>query len=45
MLSLNDKFEDLWEIPLFIKQLAPGYKLYIRNNTTYLDEIVLYAVV
>lgn len=38
------KFEDLWEIPLYIKELLPDCKLYIRNYTTYLDEIVLYAV-
>ena len=39
------KFEDLWEIPFFIKQLVPEYKIYIRNHTTYLDEIVLYATI
>lgn len=38
------KFEDLWEIPLYIRKLVPEYRLYIRNYTTYLDEIVLYAV-
>lgn len=44
-ICIYHKFEDLWEIPLFIKELVPDYKLYIRNYTTYLDEIVLYAVV
>lgn len=44
-ICLYHKFEDLWEIPLFIKMLVPEYKLYIRNHTTYLDEIVLYATV
>lgn len=39
------KFEDIWEIPLYIKSLVPEYRLYIRNYTTYLDEIVLYAVI
>ena len=39
------KFEDLWELPLYIKKLVPEYKLYIRNYTTYLDEIVLYATI
>lgn len=39
------KFEDLWKIPLYIKSLVPQYKLYIRNYTAYMDEVVLYAVV
>lgn len=42
-ICIYHKYEDLWEIPLYIKQLVPEYKLYIRNYTTYLDEIVLYA--
>lgn len=44
-ICIYHKFEDLWEIPLFIKQIDPKYKLYIRNYTTYLDEVVLYAKV
>lgn len=44
-ICIYHKFEDLWELPLFIKSLVPEYKLYIRNYTSYLDEIVLYAVV
>lgn len=44
-ICIYHKFEDLWKIPLFIKQLVPKYKLYIRNYTTYLDEIVLYAAI
>lgn len=43
-ICIYHKFEDLWELPLYIKKLVPEYKLYIRNYTTYLDEIVLYAV-
>lgn len=42
-ICIYHKFEDLWELPLYIKELVPEYKLYIRNYTTYLDEIVLYA--
>ncbi len=44
-ICIYHKFEDLWELPLYIKSLVPEYKLYIRNYTSYLDEIVLYAVV
>lgn len=44
-ICMYHKLEDLWELPLYLKELVPEYKLYIRNYTTYLDEIVLYAVV
>lgn len=44
-ICIYHKFEDLWELPLYIKELVPEYKLYIRNYTTYLDEIVLYATI
>lgn len=44
-ISIYHKFEDIWEIPLFIKSIVPEYRLYIRNYTIYLDEIVLYAIV
>ncbi len=43
-ICIYHKIEDLWQLPLYINQLVPEYKLYIRNYTTYLDEIVLYAV-
>ncbi len=32
-----------WEIPLFLSQLHPGYKLYLRNYTYFTNESVLYA--
>lgn len=44
-ICIYHKFQDIWEILLFIKQLNSNYKFYIRNYTTYLDEIVLYAIV
>lgn len=44
-ICIYHNFEDLWELPLYIKCLVPEYKLYIRNYTSYLDEIVLYAVI
>ena len=44
-ICMYHKFEDLWELPLYIKELVAEYKLYIRNYTTYLDEVVLYATI
>lgn len=44
-ICIYHKFEDLWELPLYIKELVPEYKLYMRNYLGYLDEIVLYAAV
>ncbi len=44
-ICIYHKFEDLWELPLYIKKLVPEYQLYIRNYTSYLDEIVLYAAI
>jgi len=40
---LYHKPADLWELPLFIHQLNPDYKLYIRQHYP-VNEIVLYAV-
>lgn len=42
-ICIYHKFEDIWELPIYIKKLVPEYKFYIRNYTTYLDEVVLYA--
>ncbi|MGI6774492.1 FkbM family methyltransferase [Acetomicrobium sp.] len=36
--------EDLWEIPLFLKELRPDYKLYLGHHTQNLRETVLYAM-
>lgn len=38
------KLEDLWEIPLFIKSLYDGYRIYVRNYEDRLDEMVCYAI-
>ncbi len=35
---------DLWQIPLFIKQLNSGYKLYLRHYTNEPVDTVCYAV-
>jgi hypothetical protein len=36
--------EDLWEIPLFLKELRPDYKLYLGHHSKNLCETVLYAM-
>jgi FkbM family methyltransferase len=36
--------EDLWEIPLFLKELRPDYKLYLGHHSKSLCETVVYAV-
>jgi len=37
--------DDLWKIPLYIHQLNPGYRLYVRHHDSkYLLETVCYAI-
>lgn len=36
--------EDLWEIPIFIHNLCPEYKLYLKHHSAYCIESVLYAI-
>lgn len=43
-ICLYHKFEDFWEIPLYLHQLMPEYKLYIRHHTDLLNETVCYAI-
>lgn len=43
-ISLYHKKEDLMEIPAYIKELVPQYKLYIRHYSNASVETVLYAV-
>lgn len=43
--SVYHKNQDLIEIPLYIKELVPEYKLYIRHYSNAAIETVLYAVV
>lgn len=35
---------DFWELPLFIKQMVPSYKLYLRHYTNSWSETVCYAL-
>lgn len=44
-ISVYHKPNDIFEIPLYIKQLVPEYKLYIRHYTNTEVDTVLYAVV
>ena len=38
-------FRHLWEIPLYLKELVPEYKIYLRHHTNLEYETVCYAVV
>ena len=42
-LSIYHNIEDLWEIPLMVKEMVPEYKLYVRHHTIYLWDKILYA--
>lgn len=42
-ICLYHKFNDLWEIPMYIHNLVPEYKLYIRHHSDIDQETVLYA--
>ena len=35
--------EDILEIPMFIKELVPEYKIYIRHHSPHFNETVVYA--
>lgn len=39
------KAEDLYELPMFIHNLVPEYKLYLRHHSVGVAETVLYAVI
>lgn len=43
-ICIYHKPEDMWEIPLYIKELVPEYRLYIRHHCRADGETVLYAV-
>jgi len=38
-------FKHLWEIPLYIKELVPEYKIFLRHHTNLEYETVCYAVI
>ncbi len=40
------RIEDLWEVPLYLKELCSDYKIYVRHHTKYwVSETVCYACV
>ncbi len=43
-ICLYHKHEDIFEIPLYIKQIVPEYKIYIRHHSGSRLDTVLYAV-
>lgn len=43
-ISIYHKAEDLWEIPLLIHEIQPGYRLFLRHYSDNLFETVCYAV-
>ena len=43
-ISLYHKNEDLISIPLYIKELVPQYKFYLRHYSSWDSDLVLYAV-
>lgn len=42
-ISIYHKYDDLWEIPLYIKSLVPEYKLFLRHHSLVNSDTVLYA--
>lgn len=43
-ICLYHKIDDLWNIPLFINQMVPSYRFYMRHYTKVATETVLYAL-
>ena len=43
-ICIYHKLEDIVEIPMYIKELVPEYKLYVRHHSNFYGETVLYAV-
>ncbi|MDP9699856.1 FkbM family methyltransferase [Paenibacillus intestini] len=43
-ISIYHKASDLWEIPLYLKKIVPGYRIFIRHHTATFADTVCYAV-
>lgn len=44
-LSIYHNIEDLWEIPLLVKEYVSEYKLFIKYHTRYLWDKIMYAAI
>jgi FkbM family methyltransferase len=44
-ICIYHKFQDVWEIPEYIKSLVPEYKIYFRHHSKTLIETVCYATI
>ncbi len=42
--SIYHNKHDMWEVPLLLKKLNPGYRLYIRHHTSFYPDTVCYAI-
>lgn len=42
--SIYHHFTDYWQIPLLLKELYDGYKIYIRHHSLWGDDTVVYAI-
>jgi len=43
-ISLYHKYNDLWELPLFIKSIEPSYQFYLGHHRDNWYETILYAI-
>lgn len=44
-MSVYHKLEDIWELPLFIKEIDDNYKIYMRHHSYYVWDTDMYCVV
>lgn len=44
-ICIYHKYDDLWKIPFYVKELVPEYKLYIRHHSLGCFDTVLYAAI
>ena len=43
-ICLYHRLQDFWEIPLYVKSLVPGYKIYVRHHAEGIEGTVMYAI-
>lgn len=44
-ICIYHKYDDLWKIPLYVKQLVPEYHISIRHQSNYSIETVMFAYI